>query len=136
FLGAIGDSNFGIPGTDNQFTDFGQKAIEEYVLKEKPSSLEQISISKLTSYAEALIKPFNINDTPEQLTNKAQIIASSTINRLCKQPIAVLAPNGKPKESAVKKAAEFYSDVLKVKNPIPLFWQIKVTENSTDFHPE
>jgi glycyl-tRNA synthetase len=50
--------------------------------------------------------------------------------------VAVLVPNGKPQESAVKKAAEFYSEVLKIKNPVPLFWQIKNTENSSDFHPE
>lgn len=136
FLGAIGDISLGTPATDSGLTDFSRKAIEEYVAKERPSSLEQISLSKLASYAEELIKLNNSNDTPTQLATKARTIASGVMDRLCKQPVAILAPNGKPQESAVKKAVEFYSEILKVKNPVPLFWQIKLTENSSDFHPE
>ena len=136
FIGAIGESDLGTLVNDSGLNDFCRKAIEEYVLKERPSSLEQISISKLAFYAEELIKPFNANDGSEQLAKKAQTIATNTINRLCKQGIAILVPNGKPQESAIKKAVEFYSGILSVKNPIPLFWQTKMTENSVDFHPE
>ena len=136
FLGALhGQRQVASIDTVIYSVDLAKILIEEFIEKEVPPSLEGLSLSKLATYAESLVREYAKDKSPEHIAKLANELVEQMMRRLCVEPVSVMIPYGKPPESAHKLAIQFY-EFRRMEVPLPLGERVAKVENTTDFHPE
>ncbi|HXR04390.1 MAG TPA: glycine--tRNA ligase [Verrucomicrobiae bacterium] len=137
FIGVLSDPEDGkLYHHDTPETDLGRRVLEDYVKGERPKNLVALDVIKLALFARERLKPFNEQRSPEDLAALANNLALKIAEEVNRTVIKILVPNGKPFESAQKKAIEYAEAVYRQKNSWPVGWESYPVSSSQDFHPE
>jgi glycyl-tRNA synthetase len=145
YLGAIESTpsqGIDIGSTRYAIADVGAEALQEYITKTLPSSLNDLDRAnlQLVSYVEEKLKNSAGGIAEKQsrvaFVQAAQNFVEEKISPSIKaEKFTVLLGHGKPPESARKIAMQFFQS-RGLKEPILLGERSEKIENSIDFHPE
>ncbi|MFN0066434.1 MAG: glycine--tRNA ligase [Limisphaerales bacterium] len=120
----------------NSETDYRRRALELYIQEYDPELLNDVFNVGLLGCIDKLLAEREPRFQEQQARLEyAKKIFEELKKAFRADAISVLVPNGKPAESALKKAAEFYAASLEF-NPYPVLLRREAVSGSTDYHPE
>jgi glycyl-tRNA synthetase len=137
FVGALFDTDSHILH-DDPASDFERRAVEDYVQKFQPSSLAEMEASQLHHLLCERRRNGGLHSHP--LSGQGLVDTCSEALKIITQnrdsrPISFVVPTGKPAESALKKAVEFYTAPTRFA-VYPILLKKEQVADSADFHPE